>query len=144
MEGVKAEFPPNWLTVGYPGQSLKTPEYLAFVKKYEDAYHKPPQWAGTVGYIYARMLLQAISDAPAINREAIAKQLAVTSIDSPFGHISMRSIDNRSDMGSWIGVADYSSGELNLRDAERYDVNKLSPPDDWIRAQRENGNKKPK
>ncbi len=136
MGGIRAEFPPNWLVIGYPGSALRTPEYLAFVDQYKTKYHTHPQWAGTVGYIYAKMLLQAMHDAPNLTHDSVAEQLPKTAIDSPFGHITMRHIDNRSDMGGWIGIADFSANDFKLRDFEHYDVNKLSPPDAWIQKKR--------
>ncbi len=133
---LKDEFPPNWLVIGYPGSALQTPEYRNFVKAYQAKYKAHPQWAATVGYIYTKMMLQAMTDAPGLSREDITQQLVQTSIDSPFGRISMRPADNRSNMGNWIGIADYSDGDFKLRDFERYDVNTLSPTDKELKAMR--------
>ncbi|NND65227.1 MAG: hypothetical protein HKM24_04595 [Gammaproteobacteria bacterium] len=57
-------------------------------------------------------------------------------IDIPVGPVTMRAIDRRTTMGYWLGKLEVVDGKPLMVDWERVDVEKDSPTDEWILAQR--------
>ncbi|MBU2547010.1 MAG: ABC transporter substrate-binding protein [Proteobacteria bacterium] len=67
------------------GQEVKTPQNLAFNKRFADRFGHPPNFAARLGYESARVLFQALAvdDDPARLRETIVRLGRIESVGGP-------------------------------------------------------------
>ncbi len=81
-------------------------------------------------------LQKTIEKAGGTDNVKMANALEGMKVETPFGPVSMRTIDHRSTLGYWHGKMGMVDGLPRLVDYTQADVNALSPSDDWIKAQR--------
>ncbi|NND65225.1 MAG: ABC transporter substrate-binding protein [Gammaproteobacteria bacterium] len=136
MEVMGDEVPEGWLVMGYPGDELAMPEHLEFRRRYEARFDQSLGFSGLDGHLLFTLFKNAVEKAGSVDAEAIVKAAEGLTIDTPIGDVSMRAIDHRSTRGYWIGRTVYRNGKPTIENYNRSDVEKLSPSDEWILAQR--------
>ncbi|MDR3425268.1 MAG: ABC transporter substrate-binding protein [Alphaproteobacteria bacterium] len=136
MDYLGKEIPEGWYVQTYPWRSIDTPEHKAFVSAYEAKFNVTPKLGSLYGYISIKQIAAAIVKAGSVKGVAIAKAAKGLEIDTPVGPIKFREIDNRSNFGFWIGRTVQTKDGPSVVVIKRNNIADLSPPDDWIRAQR--------
>lgn len=81
-------------------------------------------------------LKAAITQSESVEAEELKAVLPGLKIDTFLGEVEMRAIDNRSTLGYWHGKLGKVDDRPRLTEYFRFDVNALSPDDEWIKEQR--------
>lgn len=103
MDPLGDEVPEGWIVTGYPWRELDTPEHTAFREAYEARFETYPRMGSVVGYVSMYALAKAIETAGGTETEAVTEALRGMPIETPFGEITFRAVDQQSTMGTFVG-----------------------------------------
>jgi branched-chain amino acid transport system substrate-binding protein len=81
-----------------------TPEHMAFVEAFEEAYGSPPGFPAFHGYITAKFIAEAFRKAGSLDTEAFIDAIEGLAVDSPVGAIEMRACDHQAVLPMYMGV----------------------------------------
>ncbi|MDX1710450.1 MAG: ABC transporter substrate-binding protein [Rhodovibrionaceae bacterium] len=111
MNPLGEEVPVGWIVTGYPWYDLDTPEHLAFLKDYRERFGEPPRMGSVVGYVSLHAIAKAIGKAESTETAAITEAMRGMALDTPFGPIVFRRVDQQSTMGTFVGRTIRREGE---------------------------------
>ena len=129
IDSLKDEAPQGWIVTGYPWYALDTPDHATFLKAYTAKFDEYPRMGSVVGYVTLHMLVKAIGTAGSVETDKVIAALRGLTMDTPFGPIEMRSADQQSTMGTFIGRLTVKDGMPRMVDWSYKDgVTYLPPP----------------
>jgi len=95
--------PVGWTTQGYPWKDIAIPSHKAFAAAYGAKHGEGPGAFAMMGFVAMNMIKDAIQKAGNPQPEALVTTMNGMSFDSIIGPLSIRSLDNKVTMGSWVG-----------------------------------------
>lgn len=133
------EAPEGWIVTGYPWDSLDTPAHTAFREAYEARFDAPPRMGSVVGYTSLHALAKAMETAGTTDTDAVIAALRGLELDTPFGPIRFRTVDQQSTMGTFVGRTTVKGDRGALVDWEYKDGADYLPPQDVVESWRPEG-----
>ncbi len=103
MNPLGKEVPEGWIVTGYPWDSLDTPAHTRFREAYRARFGEPPRMGSVVGYSSLHALAKAVRTADSAGTDAVIDALRGLALDTPFGPIRFRKVDQQSTMGTFVG-----------------------------------------
>lgn len=131
-----AELPQGWIVTGYPWQDLDTPEHIRFAEAYEARFDETPRMGSVVGYATLRSLATAIERAGSTETEALIEALRGLALETPFGEITYRAVDQQSTMGTFVGRTTLKEGVPAMTDWRYAGGADYLPPQEEVKALR--------
>jgi branched-chain amino acid transport system substrate-binding protein len=119
LDPLKDETPKGWIVTGYPWDQIRTPVHTKFVQAYEKRFNEPPRLGSVVGYTTFMSIAQAIKQAGSIDTEKLITAFRGLKVDSVFGPVVFRRLDQQSTFGAFIGRLDLK-GERGVMVDWRY------------------------
>jgi len=116
MAPLKGEVPEGWIVTGYPWDAIKDPAHQRFLAAYQAKFDEPPRMGSVVGYVTLKTIAAAMDKAGSTDSEALVLALRGLKIDTPFGPIVYRTVDQQSTMGTFVGRTTVKGGVGALRD----------------------------
>lgn len=116
MAPLKDEVPEGWIVTGYPWDAIKEPAHQRFLAAYQAKFDEPPRMGSVVGYVALKTIAAAMEKAGSTDSEALVLALRGLKIDTPFGPIVYRAVDQQSTMGTFVGRTTVKDGVGALRD----------------------------
>jgi branched-chain amino acid transport system substrate-binding protein len=139
MNPLGGEVPEGWIVTGYPWDTLGTPAHTAFRDAYEGRFDEHPRMGSVVGYTSLHALAKAIGKAGETDSEAVAAAMRGLGVDSPFGGIRFRAVDQQSTMGTFVGRTAVKGDRGQLVDWVYRDGAEYLPPEKKVKAWRPDG-----
>lgn len=136
MQPLGAELPEGWIVTGYPWDTLDTEAHARFRDAYRARFDEHPYMGSVVGYTALHTLAAAIGQAGEPGADAVAEQMRGLSVDSPFGGIRFRTVDQQSTMGTFVGTTAVKHGRGALVDWTYNAGEAYLPPRDEAAARR--------
>ena len=102
LDPLKDEAPSGWWVTGYPWYAIDTPAHKAFRGAYEAKFADYPRLGSVVGYATIRAAAAAIRKAGSTEPAKIAAALRGLDVDTAFGRITFRTLDQQSTMGAYV------------------------------------------
>ena len=103
MNPLGAEVPEGWIVTGYPWDSLNTTAHTRFRETYRARFDEPPRMGSVVGYSSLHALAKAMREAGSADTDPVIDALRGLDLDTPFGPIRFRAVDQQSTMGTFVG-----------------------------------------
>ncbi len=136
LDPLKDETPKGWIVTGYPWDQISTPAHQKFVQAYEKRYNEPPRLGSVVGYTTFMAIAEAIRKADSTDTEQLIKALRGLKLDTVFGPVTFRAVDQQSTFGAFVGRLDLK-GERGVMIDWRYaDGKDYMPPDAAVKKRR--------
>ena len=136
LDPLKDEAPSGWWVTGYPWYAIDTPAHKAFRGAYEAKFADYPRLGSVVGYATIRAAAAAIRKAGSTEPAKIAAALRGLDVDTPFGRIVFRTLDQQSTMGAYVGRTAVRDGKGVMVDWRYADGRDHLPPDEIVRRLR--------
>ncbi len=136
LDPLKGEAPDGWIVTGYPWQAINTPEHLAFRAAYEDRFDDYPRAGSVVGYNTILTIAAMLEKAGSTDTEAMVAAMEGLEVDTPFGPIVYRTIDNQSTMGAYVGRTSQADGRGVMVDFRYADGADYLPDDETVKKLR--------
>ena len=102
-----------------------------FVQAYEKRYNEPPRLGSVVGYTTFMAIAQTIQKAGSTDTEKLIAALRGLKIDTVFGPVTFRALDQQSTFGAFVGRLD-SKGDRGMMVDWRYVDGKDYMPTDAV------------
>ena len=106
LDPLKDETPKGWIVTGYPWDPYRSPAHDKFVEAYRHKYKDPPRLGSVVGYTTMMSIAEAIRKAKSVDTEKLIKAFRGLEVQSVFGSITFRAIDQQSTLGAFVGTLD--------------------------------------
>jgi branched-chain amino acid transport system substrate-binding protein len=136
LDPLKDETPKGWIVTGYPWDQISTPVHQKFVQAYQKRYNETPRLGSVVGYTTFMAIAAAIKKADSIDTEQLIKAFRGLKLESVFGPVTFRAVDQQSTFGAFIGRLDLK-GERGVMVDWRYaDGKDYMPPDAAVKKRR--------
>jgi branched-chain amino acid transport system substrate-binding protein len=136
LDPLKDETPAGWIVTGYPWEQIATPAHQKFVDIYRRRYNDTPRLGSVVGYTTFMSIAEAIRKAGSTDTEKLVKALRGLRVQTVFGPITYRAIDQQSTLGAFVGRLELK-GERGVMVDWRYaDGKDYQPPDAVVRKLR--------
>jgi branched-chain amino acid transport system substrate-binding protein len=136
LDPLKDETPTGWIVTGYPWEQIATPAHQKFVDSYRRRYDDTPRLGSVVGYTTFMSIAEAIRKAGSTDTEKLIKALRGLRVQTVFGPITYRAIDQQSTLGAFVGRLELM-GERGVMVDWRYaDGKDYLPPDAMVRKLR--------
>jgi branched-chain amino acid transport system substrate-binding protein len=136
LDPLGAEAPVSWIVTGYPWYSVDTAANKKFVADYRAKYHDYPRLGSVVGYSAMMSLANGLKKAGSADSDKLAAAFKGLAVNTPFGPISYRAIDNQSTMGAYVGVTALKDGKGIMASYRYIDGARVQPSDDEVRKLR--------
>ncbi len=137
LDPLKDEAPVGWIVTGYPWDQIDTPEHNAFLKAYQGKYGEPPRLGSLLGYTLAYTIRTMLEKAGSTDTDAMVKAMEGLRIEhSPVGSFHIRSLDNQSTMGTWVGKLAVENGHGKMVDWHYADGEPYMFPEEEVRRVR--------
>jgi branched-chain amino acid transport system substrate-binding protein len=136
LDTLKDETPEGWWVTGYPWSELNTPEHRKFRDAYEKRWKDYPRAGSVVGYAAMYTVANALRKAGSEQTEKLVGALKGLKMETPFGSVVWRSIDNQSTMGAYVGQLARKDGKGVMVNWRYVDGAAVQPKDEEIRALR--------
>jgi branched-chain amino acid transport system substrate-binding protein len=136
LDTLRDETPEGWWVTGYPWSEISTPEHRAFREAYEKRWKDYPRAGSVVGYTSVYTVAAAVKKAQSADTEKLVAALKGLEMQSPFGPIVWRAIDQQSTMGAYVGQLARKDGKGVMVNWRYADGAKYQPSDQEIRALR--------
>lgn len=130
------ELPQGWIVTGYPWQDLDTPDHRRFAEAYEARFGETPRMGSVVGYATLHSLAKATAQAGSTETDALTAALRGLELETPFGPITYRAVDQQSTMGTFVGRTTLEDGVPAMADWRYADGADYLPPQDAVKALR--------
>jgi branched-chain amino acid transport system substrate-binding protein len=136
LDPLKDETPKGWIVTGYPWDQISTPAHQKFVQAYQKRYNETPRLGSVVGYTTFVAIAAAIRKADSIDTEQLIKAFRGLKLESVFGPVTFRAMDQQSTFGAFVGRLD-RKGERGVMVDWRYaDGKDYMPPDAAVKKRR--------
>jgi branched-chain amino acid transport system substrate-binding protein len=129
LDPLKEETPVGWYVTGYPWQDIKTPEHAKFVAAYQKKYNDYPRLGSIVGYATVQSAVAALKKANSTDSEKLVEAMRGLEVDTPFGKVVYRALDQQSTMGAYVGRLGLRDGKGVMTDWTYADGANFMPPD---------------
>ncbi len=106
LDPLKDETPKGWIVTGYPWDQYRSPAHDKFVEAYRHKYKDPPRLGSVVGYTTLMSIAETIRKAKSVDTEKLIKAFRGLEVQSVFGPITFRAIDQQSTLGAFVGTLD--------------------------------------
>lgn len=136
LDPLKDETPAGWYVTGYPWDQIKTPEHDAFLAAYKARWNDYPRLGSVVGYATMKTIEAALRKAGSTETAKIQAAMAGLEVETPFGRIVYRAIDNQSTMGAYVGRTAVKDGRGVMVDWRYEPGEKHMPPDAEVKGRR--------
>jgi len=136
LDPLKDETPPGWIVTGYPWDQLSMPAHQKFVQTYEKRYNDTPRLGSVVGYTTFMAIAEGIKKAGSTDPEKLIKAFRGLTVQSVFGPITFRAIDQQSTLGAFVGKLELKGGKGAMVDWRYADGKDYLPNDALVRKKR--------
>jgi branched-chain amino acid transport system substrate-binding protein len=136
LDPLRDETPEGWWVTGYPWSEINTPEHRRFREAYEKRWKDYPRAGSVVGYVSVYAIAEAVKKAKSADTEKLVASLKGLQMQSPFGPIVWRAIDQQSTMGAYVGQLARKDGRGVMVNWRYADGAKHQPTDQEVRALR--------
>jgi branched-chain amino acid transport system substrate-binding protein len=136
LDPLKDETPEGWWVTGYPWQDIHTAEHKRFRDAYQKRWNDYPRQGSVVGYTALHAIAEGMRKAGSARADKLAAALAGLKMESPFGPISWRAIDNQSTMGAYVGQLARKDGRGVMVNWRYADGARFQPADEEVRKLR--------
>jgi branched-chain amino acid transport system substrate-binding protein len=130
------ETPDGWWVTGYPWSEINTPAHTRFRDAYQRRWKEYPRLGSVVGYSALYTVANAMKKAGSAETEKLIAALKGLQMETPFGPISYRPIDNQSTMGAYVGRLAKKDGKGTMIGWRYADGAGFQPAPEEIRALR--------
>ena len=136
LDPLKDEAPVGWWVTGYPWYSIDTPGHKRFRDAYQKRFNDYPRLGSVVGYSAVMSAAAAMRKAGSLDTAKLVAAMRNLEVDTPFGKVVYRAIDNQSTMGAYVGRTEVRDGKGVMVDWRYADGKDFLPPDDEVRRLR--------
>jgi branched-chain amino acid transport system substrate-binding protein len=136
LDPLRDETPDGWWVTGYPWNEIQTPEHKRFRDAYQKRWNDYPRLGSVVGYTALHAVAQGLRKAGSAEAEKLAGALRGLKMESPFGAITWRAIDQQSTMGAYVGQLARREGRGVMVNWRYADGAAFQPSDEEIRKLR--------
>ena len=136
LDPLKDEAPVGWWVTGYPWYSIDTPGHKRFRDAYQKRFNDYPRLGSVVGYSAVMSAAAAMRKAGSLDTAKLVAAMRNLEVDTPFGKVIYRAIDNQSTMGAYVGRTEVRDGKGVMVDWCYADGKDFLPPDDEVRRLR--------
>jgi branched-chain amino acid transport system substrate-binding protein len=136
LDPLKDETPKGWIVTGYPWDQIRTPVHQKFVQAYEKRFNETPRLGSVVGYTTFMAIAQAIKKAGSTDTEKMIAALRGLKLDSVFGPVTFRALDQQSTFGAFVGRLDLKGDRGVMVDWRYVDGKDYMPPDAVVKKKR--------
>ena len=136
LDPLKDEAPVGWWVTGYPWYAIETPAHQRFRDAYQKRFNEYPRLGSVVGYSAVMSAAAAIRKAGSTDTSKLVAAMRNLEVDTPFGKVVYRAIDNQSTMGAYVGRTEVRDGKGVMVDWRYADGKDYLPPDDEVRRLR--------
>ena len=136
LDPLKDETPEGWWVTGYPWQDLQTPGHQRFRDAYQKRWNDYPRQGSVVGYTALHAIADGVRKAGSPRADKLAAAFADLKMESPFGPITWRAIDNQSTMGAYVGQLAKKDGRGVMVNWRYADGARFQPTDEEVRKLR--------
>jgi len=136
LDPLKDEAPVGWWVTGYPWYSIDTPGHKRFRDAYQKRFNDYPRLGSVVGYSAVMSAAAAMRKAGSLDTAKLVAAMRNLEVDTPFGKVIYRAIDNQSTMGAYVGRTEVRDGKGVMVDWRYADGKDFLPPDDEVRRLR--------
>ena len=136
LDPLKDEAPVGWWVTGYPWYGIDTPAHKRFRDAYQKKFNDYPRLGSVVGYSAVMSAAAALRKAGSTDTGKLVAAMKNLDVDTPFGKVVYRAIDNQSTMGAYVGRTDVRDGKGVMVDWRYADGKDYLPPDEEVRRLR--------
>jgi len=136
LDPLKDETPRGWIVTGYPWDQIRTPAHQKFVQAYEKRFNETPRLGSVVGYTTFMAIAQALKKAGSTDTEKLIAAFRGLKIDSVFGPVVFRALDQQSTLGAFVGRLDLKADRGVMVDWHYADGKDYMPPDAVVKKKR--------
>jgi len=136
LDPMKDETPKGWIVTGYPWDQINTPGHQKFVQAYQKRYNEAPRLGSVVGYTTFIAIAEAIKRAGSTDTEKLVRAFRGLKVNSVFGPIMFRALDQQSTLGAFVGKLDLNGERGVMADWHYADGKDYMPPDAVVRKRR--------
>jgi branched-chain amino acid transport system substrate-binding protein len=130
------ETPQGWIVTGYPWEQLTMPAHQKFVQAYEKRFNDTPRLGSVVGYTTFMAIAEGIKKAGSTQPEKLIKAFRGLTVQSVFGPITFRAIDQQSTLGAFVGRLELKGNRGVMVDWRYADGKDYLPGDAVVRGKR--------
>lgn len=136
LDPLRDEAPEGWLVTGYPWYSIKDASHNRFLQAYQKKWQEYPRLGSVVGYASMMSLAAAVRKAGAVDTEKLVTAFSGLKLDTPFGPITYRSLDNQSTMGGFVGWTTVNQGRGVMKNFRYIEGAAVQPSDAEVKKLR--------
>jgi branched-chain amino acid transport system substrate-binding protein len=136
LDPLKDETPAGWIVTGYPWEQIRNPAHDKFVDSYRRRYNDTPRLGSVVGYTTLMAIVEAIRKAGSTDTEKLIKAFRGLKVQTVFGPITFRAIDQQSTLGAFVGRLDVKGGRGTMVDWRYVDGKDYMPADAAVKKLR--------
>jgi branched-chain amino acid transport system substrate-binding protein len=136
LDPLKDETPAGWIVTGYPWEQIRNPAHDRFVDSYRRRYNDTPRLGSVVGYTTLMAIVEAIRKAGSTDTEKLIKAFRGLKVQTVFGPITFRAIDQQSTLGAFVGRLDVKGGRGTMVDWRYVDGKDYMPADAAVKKLR--------
>ena len=136
LDPLKDEAPKGWIVTGYPWTQITTAAHRKFVDAYQKRYNDTPRLGSVVGYTTFMAIAEGIKRAGSTDVEKTIKAFRGLKLDSVFGPITFRAIDQQSTFGAFVGRLELKDDRGVMVDWRYADGKDYMPSDAVVRKKR--------
>jgi branched-chain amino acid transport system substrate-binding protein len=133
LDTLKDETPDGWWVTGYPWRDIDTPAHRKFRDAYQKRWNDYPRAGSVVGYAALYTVANALRKAGSADTAKLLAALKGLQMQTPFGPIVYRAIDNQSTMGAYVGQLAKKDGKGVMVNWRYVDGASVQPPDAEVR-----------
>ncbi len=136
LDALKDETPEGWIVTGYPWYAITDPAHRTFVEAYQARFNDYPRAGSIVGYNTILTIAAMLKKAGSTDTGAMVAAMEGLEVDTPFGPITYRTIDNQSTMGAYVGRTAKADGKGVMIDFRYADGADYLPDDETVKKLR--------
>jgi branched-chain amino acid transport system substrate-binding protein len=136
LDPLKDETPAGWIVTGYPWDQIQNSAHDKFVDSYRRRYNDTPRLGSVVGYTTVMSIVEAIRKAGSTDTEKLIKAFRGLKVQTVFGPITFRAIDQQSTLGAFVGRLDVKGGRGTMVDWRYVDGKDYMPADAAVKKLR--------
>ena len=136
LDALKDEAPTGWYVTGYPWYAINTPEHKKFLAAYQKRWKDYPRAGSVVGYATLLSAVAVMKKAGSLDSEKLVAAMKGMQLDTPFGRITYRALDQQATMGAYVGRTGIKDGKGVMASFVYADGAKFQPSDAEVRKLR--------
>ena len=126
----------SWTVLGYPAEQITAAGHQAFRDAYIQRFNEKPVMSAIFGYSAIMAVTAAMKKAGSTHVQNVIPAMRGLKLDTPLGGILIRSQDQQSSMGAFIGSLGYKDGRDAQSDWHYLDGTTYLPGDAYVKARR--------